>query len=65
MPFKSRAQEKWAFATHQPFAKKWADITDQKSLPTRVGKSNRVKKHDGRRRSMRRLALHKRDFNGA
>lgn len=35
MPFKSRQQEKWAFATKQPFAKKWADITNQKSLPNK------------------------------
>lgn len=32
MPFKSRKQEKWAFATHQPFAKKWATMTDQSKL---------------------------------
>lgn len=35
MPFKSKAQERWAFATKQPFAKKWAKKTNQKSLPTR------------------------------
>ena len=42
MPFKSRQQEKWAFATHQPFAKKWADMTNQKALPKKVkgGKKN-------------------------
>ncbi len=36
MPFKSKAQEKWAFATKQPFAKEWADKTNQKSLPKKV-----------------------------
>lgn len=33
MPFKSQAQEKWAFSTHQPWAKKWAHMTNQKDLP--------------------------------
>lgn len=36
MPYKSQAQEKWAFSTKQPFAKKWAKMTDQKSLPVKV-----------------------------
>jgi len=36
MPFVSKKQEAWAFATKQPFAKKWADMTDQSSLPTKV-----------------------------
>ena len=38
MPFKSVKQEKWAFATKQPFAKKWANMTNQKSLPIRKKK---------------------------
>lgn len=38
MPFKSKQQEKWAFATKQPFAKDWAKQTDQKSLPEHVEK---------------------------
>ena len=42
MPFKSKAQEKWAFATKQPFAKKWAKMTVQKGLPKR--KKKKVKK---------------------
>lgn len=37
MPFRSKAQEKWAFATHQPFAKKWAKMTKGK-LPKKVGR---------------------------
>lgn len=37
MSFKSKKQEALAFATKQPFAKKWADKTDQKNLPTKVG----------------------------
>lgn len=46
MPFKSRAQEKWAFATGQPFAKKWAAMTDQKHLPEReIAAKMRKKKH--------------------
>jgi hypothetical protein len=28
MPFKSMAQAKYAFATHQPWANEWADKTD-------------------------------------
>lgn len=44
MPFKSRQQEKWAFATKQPFAKKWADITDQKTLPKRVTRKKKYSK---------------------
>lgn len=36
MPFKSKAQEKWAFATKQPFAKEWAKMTDQKKLKARA-----------------------------
>jgi hypothetical protein len=39
MPFVSRKQEAWAFATRQPFAKQWAAMTDQSSLPVRKGKS--------------------------
>ncbi len=38
MPFKSKQQEKWAFANHMPWAKKWADMTNQKSLPKRKKK---------------------------
>jgi hypothetical protein len=44
MPFKSRAQEKWAFSTHQPWAQKWADMTEGKKLPKKVKKTTR-KKH--------------------
>jgi hypothetical protein len=40
MPFKSRAQQAWAFATGQPWAKKWAKHTpNMKKLPKRKGKS--------------------------
>jgi hypothetical protein len=38
MPFKSKQQERWAFATHQAFAKDWARQTDYKSLPKKVRK---------------------------
>jgi hypothetical protein len=27
MPFKSKAQQRWAFATKQPFAEEWAAMT--------------------------------------
>jgi len=61
MPFKSLAQERWAFATHQKFAKKWADMTNQKNLPYKVGKkkTTKKKKYDGRTWAMRRLGLKK------
>jgi hypothetical protein len=36
MPFQSKAQMRWAFATRQPFAKEWADMTDETKLPERV-----------------------------
>jgi hypothetical protein len=35
MPFVSTQQSKWAFITHQPFAKKWAAMTDYSKLPDR------------------------------
>ncbi len=41
MPFKSRDQEKWAFATGQKFAKQWANMTDQKNLPKKVKKAKK------------------------
>jgi hypothetical protein len=43
MPFQSKAQEKWAFATHQPWARKWAAMTINK-LPDRIAKKSRKKK---------------------
>jgi len=43
MPFVSKKQEAWAFATHQPFAKKWADMTDQSSLPKKADSSPKKK----------------------
>ena len=37
MPFKSKAQAKWAFANKQPWAQKWADLTPNVSaLPDRA-----------------------------
>lgn len=45
MPFVSKAQERWAFATHQPFAKNWAAMTEGSNIPERVGKKkHRVKR---------------------
>lgn len=38
MPFVSKRQERWAFANKMPWAKEWADKTNQKSLPERVKK---------------------------
>lgn len=36
MPFKSKQQSKWAFATHQEWADKWAKQTDYKNLPMKL-----------------------------
>lgn len=37
--FDSKAQMRWAFATHQPFAKRWGEATElagrSKALPAR------------------------------
>jgi len=33
VPFKSRKQQRWAYATDQPFAKEWSDETNFDSLP--------------------------------
>lgn len=43
-PFASKAQQRFAFGTGQPWAKKWADLTDFKHLPARVRKK---KKNEG------------------
>jgi len=43
MPFKSKEQERWAFANHMPWAKKWAKKTDQKDLPEKID-HNKIKK---------------------
>jgi HK97 family phage prohead protease len=34
-PFKSRAQQRWAFWSHQPFAQRWAHMTNFSHLPER------------------------------
>lgn len=51
MPFKSRQQERWAFATGQPFAKRWGDMTKGKKLPDKAKPKNpkRVIRRSGRR----------------
>ena len=38
-PFLSKSQRKWAFATHQPWAKEWESKTKNKKLPEKVGKN--------------------------
>jgi hypothetical protein len=41
MPFKSRQQEKWMYATHPDMAKKWQEETPKgKKLPKKVGTKN-------------------------
>jgi len=44
MPFKSRAQQRWAFATKQPFAREWAHKTDFEDLPDKVKKKDKAKR---------------------
>lgn len=44
MPFKSKKQERWAFANKKPWAKKWAAMTDQISLPIAASKGRKKKK---------------------
>ena len=40
MPFKSKAQQRWMFATHPEMAKRWAEVTpDIKDLPQHVRKA--------------------------
>lgn len=44
VPFKSKAQARWAFATKQKFAKRWAKKTKFKGLPAKKRKSTRRRK---------------------
>jgi len=42
MPFKSKQQEKWMFATKPEMAKQWAKETpNQKTLPKKVKKKKK------------------------
>jgi hypothetical protein len=43
MPFTSLKQEKWAFATKQPWARRWAKQTDESKLPDYVPAKKREK----------------------
>jgi len=44
MPFRSKAQMRWAYATKQPFADEWAAMTNNpKALPAYVGKRHVLK----------------------
>lgn len=36
MPFKSKAQRRWMYATHPEMAKRWEEETTKKSLPEKV-----------------------------
>lgn len=58
MPFASKAQQRFAFGTKQPWAKEFADKTDFKDLPERVGKrsTKRSQKRQQRRASSRRTS---------
>lgn len=52
MPFKSKAQERWAFATNQTFAKEWADKTPNFArLPEKKAKGKAAE--SGRKRKRR------------
>ena len=45
MPFKSKQQEKWMFATKPEMAKRWAKETpNQKALPKKVKPKTKKKK---------------------
>lgn len=45
MPFKSKAQQKFMFATHPKIAKRWAKETPNiKALPKKVKKKGKGKK---------------------
>jgi hypothetical protein len=43
MPFKSKAQHRWAFATKQPFARRWAKKGVYKGLPAKKGRKGKKK----------------------
>jgi hypothetical protein len=48
MPIRSRAQQRWMFATHPAMAKRWAAETpNMKNLPARVGKKKKRKHRPG------------------
>lgn len=41
MPFKSKQQRKWMYATHPQMAKQWEAVTPKgKALPKKVKKKN-------------------------
>jgi len=48
MPFASKAQQRFAFATHQPWAKEWAQKTDFSALPVYKGKRRKKAKAQGK-----------------
>jgi|APCry1669192111_1035396.scaffolds.fasta_scaffold01097_7 hypothetical protein len=49
MPFKSKQQEKWMWATHPQMAKQWEEHTPNREvLPKRVSKKTTNKKARGK-----------------
>lgn len=47
MPFKSKAQSRWAFATDQPFAEEFAKKTNYGKLPEKKkNKENKYAKYN-------------------
>lgn len=38
MPFVSKAQQRWAFANKEPFAKRWAKQTNFAKIPNKLTK---------------------------
>ena len=42
MPFESKAQARWAFATKKKFAKDWAKKTDYKKIPEKKASAGNV-----------------------
>lgn len=57
MPFVSKAQQGFAFATGQPWAKEFADKTDFKKLPVRVRVENAVKAITHRRSTFHKVKM--------
>lgn len=47
MPFKSRQQEKWMWATHPKMARQWEEHTPKdKPIPDKLRPTARTKKRD-------------------
>lgn len=52
MPFRSTAQQRFAFATSQPWAKRWAAETDFDTLPAHASRKRKGKKYGKRTKAV-------------